>query len=722
MSITVPTAERTGTEPPPRPASGGRLRWVVSVVVAVTVAATWGGEERISAPSSVETPGTSLQTTGVADALAPTVEVPRVWNQSFFPGAGTFTGVAVSGHGTVAVGRRAMSDDAFVWTAGPAGGGEWRERVIEAGSEAVVLDVVAYLDGFVIGGALTEPGLGTSSPALWYGTAESDFAVMDHPFEGPGRIDAVRVIGGDLVVLGQASGPFADNLTPGTARFGRVLVGRPGAWEDVTPDGFSVIVTEVIGTARGWLAVGGDAAGAAIWWRSDPATEWADVTPDGFERGVVTDVVSHPDGGFAAVARTWDSDGTPRSHLLRADGPGGWVAEGEPLRRDVGWIEPVPGGVIGGGFDSIGTATDSNALWTFAFGGSWEFVHVTEARPPGRWPTSLRSSSAGVIAGTAAGQPVLWTDGSGSPLPVPEAFVTDPVWEAVGALPGSEFRLVDTGVHLFAVRPAIDPRSVWIATDGSDWSRVEVDPWFVLSGFGETSDGPVLWGTSGPEGIVYDIADDGSRWAIRRLPRMTISHVGERDGTLLIFGTGPDGPVRLEHTRDGSEARSVPLDDLPSLMIEHGELLIGVEYARPADGLRLSRDQGETWVGIDVPVFTIGASAGRLVIVTAEPDQRILVLDEATPDVIEVPRPSELVFGSDSGLRATIMTWAGGVVARGPSVLRMLPDLTGTVEDLSLLPASGLRGVLVDLVPGPRGYAIVSEAGESVLYRWVGRR
>jgi len=357
-------------------------------------------------------------------------------------------------------------------------------------------------------------------------------------------------------------------------------------------------------------------------------------------------------------------------------------------------------------------------LWTFAFGGSWDFVTVTDRSGPGRQPTTLRGFAAGMIAGGTAGQPTIWTDGT--PPPTPEAIVTDRVWEAVGPLPGSDFGLVDTGSHLFATQPLINPRSVWISTDGSDWTRVEVDPSFVLAGFGETSDGPVIWGTSGSGGIVYDIADDGSRWAIRRLPGMTIGHVGDRAGTLLIFGTGPEGPVRLEYTRDGAGARSVPLEHLPSLMIEHGDLLIGAGYARPLDGLSLSGDRGESWVDIGVPVFTIGSSGGRLVVVTAETDQRILVLDEAALQVTELPRPSGLVFGSESGLRATIMTWADGVVARGPSVLRLLPDLTGTVEDVPLLPESGMNGVLLDLVPGPRGYAIVSEAGEAVLYRWVG--
>jgi len=713
VSITVPTAERTGTDPPRGPSASGWLRWVAAVAVVAIVAAVLVDDERSGAPSTAEPPGVNLPTS----VASPTVEVSRVWNETFFPGAGVFTGVAASTSGVVAIGQHAMTDGAFVWAAGRADGA-WQERAIERSAEAVVLDVAPALGGFVIAGALAQPGLGTSSPALWFGTADSDFAIFDQPFEGPGRVDAVRVIRGDLVVLGQASGAFADNLLPGTARFGRVLVGRPGSWEDVTPDGFSVVVTEMIGTGSGWLAVGADAAGAAIWWRAGPGAEWVDVRPDGLERGVITDVVAHPDGGFAAVARTWDSDGTPRSHLLRASGPRDWVAEGAPLRRDVGWIEPVSGGVIGGGLASIGAATDSTQLWTFAFGGSWDFVTVTDRSGPGRQPTTLRGFAAGMIAGGTAGQPTIWTDGT--PPPTPEAIVTDRVWEAVGPLPGSDFGLVDTGSHLFATQPLINPRSVWISTDGSDWTRVEVDPSFVLAGFGETSDGPVIWGTSGSGGIVYDIADDGSRWAIRRLPGMTIGHVGDRAGTLLIFGTGPEGPVRLEYTRDGAGARSVPLEHLPSLMIEHGDLLIGAGYARPLDGLSLSGDRGESWVDIGVPVFTIGSSGGRLVVVTAETDQRILVLDEAALQVTELPRPSGLVFGSESGLRATIMTWADGVVARGPSVLRLLPDLTGTVEDVPLLPESGMNGVLLDLVPGPRGYAIVSEAGEAVLYRWVG--
>lgn len=720
MSITVPTAdERTAAPPPPDPPRGGGVSWVGLVVILVLGVALWGSEERSTAPTGevVDPLVAEADRVGPSDSGASAI-VPSDWSQTFFPGEGTFTGYASALQGEVAVGQRRLpGGDAFVWArAHPRP--TWTMREIERASQAVVRDVIPYQGGFVIAGAVVEPGSGSSTPTLWFGTATSGYSIGDQPFVGPGRVDRVTEVDGELILVGQRSGPFADNLAPGAARFGRVFAGSPGDWRDITPPGLSIVVTKVIKFDDGLLGVGADLDGAAIWWLAQNEAEWERVLQGEDDRGVVVDVVRHGDGGLVALLRTWDDRHNPRSALLRASVPSRWFPASPLLRRDVGWIAPTAGGVYGGVFDSLRHTGSSPLLWTLPFGGDWEFVEVAE-----EWadfgPTELRGGevdSVGTIYGSAAGQPVLWHPESDFTPPQPEWEVTAQQWSAIGQLPEPEMTVVDTGRYLVGFPPSTEGAEIWFATDGADWRRVPVDPSFRLRGVGESADGLLVWGDTVISGVVLEAFDDGARWSVTPVGGRSVRHVITDGDRRSILAVGGDGSVRIDVLADG-RAFASPVPDLPERIVAHDDVLVGFDHARPVDALQVSVDGGASWTTVRAPVFTVGASGETVLVVTAETPNRILAVDPATGDLVEAG-VSPVRFDSDSALGTHLSVWAGGIFAPGPSLVSVTPDLAAIRISVPLDPDTGLAGVFRSPVPGPRGYAIVSEAGTPTLYRW----
>ncbi|MEX2278961.1 MAG: hypothetical protein WEA76_02605 [Acidimicrobiia bacterium] len=706
MSINLPTAEGTPRTQSPRRSPPGRAAlWVVALALAVAFGVFGSGEDRVESPSSVEPAVTQLSS---GDVVVPDSFV-QFTSEVFFPGGGAFTAMGGSNHGHVVVGERSEHGGGFVWTAGPVGD-LWTRRDVEVAERAFLGDVVGYLDGFVIGGAIVGPGMGSSVPTLWHGQAESDFTVVDHPFEGPGRIDALRVIEGELYAIGQGSAPFTDTLRSGAARVGRLLEGRIGRWDDITPPGSNVVVTDVIGVDGGIVAVGGDADGAVVWWRPDGNVAWVTVPLD-VGRGVITDVVSHPQRGLVASVRTWDSAGIVRSQLMRADSPRAWTPEGNLLRRDVGWIHPVPDGVIGG---PIGGPTAKGGLWGHRFGSGWELLDLSALSSAVAFGASDWNWS--LLFGQVAGQPVLWSAAPGPYAPDVVAPREAHAWDFVTSLPGNADRVFDTGGHLVALAGILDPGTIWVSADEGPWSGIEVVSGFGLAGVFEQSGRLLMFGETPSAGVVYEIANGGHQ--VHLLPGLSIRHATLRGPTLVVLGTGPEGPVRVDLV-DGEVQDRVQLASLPARIFEFDGLLVGTGHARPMTDWSLSTDFGKTWKTFEVPIFTAGVSSQRLIVVTAEEPRRVLTVDAATLELTEVSVAGDVVLDSDASPGSTLMTWGDGITAHGPSVLRVLDDLSGEMFDVPLGPENGMWGVIIAPIPGPGGYALVSEEGERVIYRWT---
>lgn len=718
MSITVPTAQtRPGSTPPQPPGGHGSVRGVAALVVAVAVTMlAWGDGEGSSSPTTTEAGGPvpSVGESTPAE-LARSAVYEFGWTETFFPGPGAVTGVASSIHGMAAVGQRQLpGGESFVWTRSP-GSDAWVGGTLEGGENAVVRDVVAYVDGFVVVGAIVEPGSGTSVPTLWFGTAGSAFTVRDRPFAGPGRIERVYVIGGELVVVGQATGPFSDNLEPGSARFGRLLSGHPGNWTDLTPGGPSVVVSDAREFDDGLLAVGADNRGPMAWWRSETAEAWSATRLTSDERAVAVAVVSHPDGGFAALVRTWAGRSTPHSTVFRADHPGVWEQMGPPLRRALGWIKASDAGVIAGAYDSVGPTEDSPVLWRLDSLEEWSSERVAEDRAP-LGSTELRGAFADMVYGSAAGQPVIWHSRESSDEATVVAPASSDEWDRTGPLPEETLDVIDTGRHVVASTRTPGPASLWISRDGTEFRRVGVDSDFVLGGVGESEAGALVWGQIGSTGVIYDVyADDGSRGATRTLPETSVRHVSDSRYGRRILAETSSGPVRIVIGERGDQAvTAVPV--LPPRIVEHAGALIGFDHTPRIATLMLSTDRGDTWHTVEVTGFTAATPEAGLLVVSG--DRRMWAVDLDTFGSNEVAVPGAVTFDSTPGLSALLPSWIGGLLVDGPSHLSVDADLSPILTAVPTAPESGMLGVFVRPVPGPRGFAVVSEGGLPVLYQW----
>jgi hypothetical protein len=397
---------------------------------------------------------------------------------------------------------------------------------------------------------------------------------------------------------------------------------------------------------------------------------------------------------------------------MRADSPRAWTAEGNPLRRDVGWIHAVPGGVIGG---SIGEA--EGGLWGHHFGSGWEPIDFTALTPAVARGASVFAEA--LVFGQAAGQPVLW---STAPAPYAPAVIAPRethAWDFVSHLPGAADRVFDTGGYLVALAGILDSPTIWVSADEGPWSGIEVVSGFGLAGVFEQSGRLLVFGETPSSGVVYEGADGA--WQVRLFPDVSIRHATSRGPTLVVLGTGPEGPVRLELV-DGEVRHRVRLASLPSRIFEFDGVLVGTGHARPMTDVSLSTDLGTSWTTVDIPIFTAGVSSGRLVVVTAEEPRRVLAVDPATLEVTEVSMEDDVVLDSSASPGSTLMTWGDGITARGSSVLRVLDDLSGETIEVPIGPGDGMWGSFIAPIAGPGGYALVSEEGKRVIYRWTGAR
>jgi hypothetical protein len=733
VSITVPTAQERSGSTPPRPPDGRRIVRIGALLAAVVVAMlAWGDGGAPRSPTTAEAVGPALSAGEPNSGDSSHIDSSIALHETFFPGPGAVTGVASSIHGMAVVGQRQLpGGDSFVWTRS-SGSADWVSVALEGGPSAVVRDVVAYVDGFVVAGAIVEPGSGTSVPTLWFGTAGSGFTIRDRPFPGPGRIDRIHVLGGELVVVGQAAGPFTDNIEPGSPRFGRLLSGSMGDWTDLTPSGSSVVVSDVVEFDGGLLAVGADSRGPVAWWRSQPedsqpedsqpgegqlVESWTMTRVTHDERAVAVDVVSHPEGGFAALVRTWADRNTPHSTVFRAEHPDEWHQVGLPLRRALGWIEPTDGGLVGGVHDSVGPTEDSPLLWRLDPSEDWSYVEVARHHET-VGTTELRGAMHKLVYGSSAGQPVVWS----TPGVADEWSIVAPesndTWLRVGPLPAGSWDVLDDGRHVIALARGPSPVRMWISSDGTGSVGVELDTDFALGGVGPTESGVLVWGQHGTDAVIYDVSGaDGSRWATRTLRDATVRHVSDSRYGRHVLAETASGSVRIE-IGDRGNHDVTPVPALPPRIVEHAGVLVGYDHTRPIGTLTVSADRGDSWHTVEVSGFTLATSEAGLLVVSGDSRMWVVALD--TFEVSEVAVPAAVDLDSTPRLGAILPGWAGGLLVDGPAHLTVDADLDPIVVAATAAPETGMLGVFLRPVPGPRGYVVASEGGQPVLYQWTG--
>lgn len=694
--MTVPTA--SGTEPQqPDPPIQGRRRWRgwwVLVACAILAVAFWDrdpGTQDVAA-DEVEPPSASFS---VARELA-LGAVPALPSETFFPGDGTFTAHARSIQGQVAVGQRSRRPSAFVFTTDPAGE-TWTQGSIEVAERAWVADVSPWMDTFVVGGAIAGPGMGSSIPTLWTGTEAGEFRVEEHPFPGPGRVDRIRVVHGDMFLMGQGAAPSTDTLEAGSARFGRLLVGRPGAWSDITPDGFNVIVNDVVGYGDGLVAVGGDSDGAVVWWLASGSDEW--VTID-LGPGMATGATMTSETGLVVSAFTSSPEGETVSLLFTGDAPGSLAPVGLPIRARIGRITSHGGGVLG---TSV-PGDDGVSLWWYRFGEGWAAIEVGSADGLDRVVASAISTQDLVAFGSAAGQPVLWSGGFADPQVLDGSPIAE--WEFVSLLPGGATQVLDIGAHVIAYRNALDAGTVWVSSNRSPWHGIETVDGFGLAGATGTTDGWVIFGETETAGVVYS-ASVAEPLAVQLVPGASIRHAWRTGSVLTVLATTSTGPVRIEFV-DGAERLREQLDHVPARIVQAGPVLLGGEFG--AGTVTVSRDEGRSWESLPGTHATIGWTGNRTLLVSV--DGGVSVLD---PDTLDLMSVAEVDPGRS-------IAWGDGVLVASGFEFRLVALPTGDAVAISIGAERGIDGVFERPVAGPGGYALVTERGLPALYRWVGSR
>ena len=693
VSITVPTASGTEQLGPDSTVDGRRRRWGWWLVVAVVVVAIAAWDRDTASPEAVT--GEVEPPTAVfpPSPRLPASVAPELRSETFFPGEGAFTAHAVSIHGQAAVGQRSNTPGAFAFTADPLGE-TWTPGSIEVAERAWVGDVSPWMDTFVIGGAIAGPGMGSSVPTLWSGTVAGEFHVLEHPFAGPGRVDRIRVVHGDIFLMGQGAAPFTDTLDVGSARFGRLLVGRPGAWSDITPDGFNVIVNDVVGYGDGLVAVGGNHVGAVAWWRAAGSDEW--VTID-LGDGVATAATMTSGVGLVVSVMTVSSEGETLSALLAGTAPRALTALGLPIRAAIGEIEPFDGGVLG---TSV-AGDDGASLWSYRFGEGWATFALGTVSNLERVVLDATATPDVVAFGSAAGQPVLWSGGLAGPQVLEGHTVAE--WEFVSLLPDGATQVLDIGTHLFAYRNALDAETVWVSS-GGPWRAIETVEGFGLAGATGNEDGWAMFGETDTAGVIYSVSVT-EPLSVQLVPAASIRHAERIGSVLKVLATTQAGPVRIEFV-DGAERSSESLDHLPARILAAGPILVGGEYG--TGSVTVSHDQGRSWTSLPGTHTSVGWTGRRTLMVSEDGQVNVLY-----------PETLNLMPLGDVDPSGAIV-WHDGILVTSGAGVRLVGLSDGAVADIGVGAESGMGGVFERPIPGPSGLVLVTERGMPALYRWVG--
>jgi len=637
---------------------------------------------------------------------------------TIFPGAGAFTGVMTGSAGGVAFGSASSTrygPPALVWTSGPELD-EWWEAQLEGGNGAIARAAAVDEDGMLLVGARLAETTGEPAPTVWVGTPSEGFRIVDVTWDGEGYLESVAVAGDRYVVTGQAAALRPDRFGRRPERAGRVLVGVPGEWIDVTPPGTSVVVSKVLVTGDEWVAVGGAGESAVIWRSPDEGATWETTLPGGDPGAVVTDIVGDDDGRLTAVATAVNEFGGQATHLFRSVGKS-WERLANAGNRDMRWIIPVSGGVAGGpGVDRPLVVTGGPAsISEFGFETGWTTTYLPETGAPVMGANSAFDGLDGFLVGTVGLQPAFWTRSAITVVP-PE--VVRRHWQRLGPLSSRTSMALSAGDRIVDFTPELDRLAV--TTDGAEWESLDLPDGFDVDRF--AGEGPLIVAAGTEQTGVVILVIDADNQVRRRagFPGDRILGLHLEDGTIVLFYSGSGDAFLARMTVGGDEPPQVqPLPVLPEQLVFFDDgLIAGTVAELQSYRAILSTDGGVTWQTLDVAAAYVVSVGGQPVAATGRGPTTFVRLDPGPP---ARPVAFDVDFG-EMGDNEFIRSWADGlyVFDQDGTRIRYLPRIGADIVDIPLTPAAGFDGVIQALAPD--GLAVATESGEFVLYRWLGTR
>lgn len=657
----------------------------------------------------------------------PTLSIQQ-WDLTIFPGAGVFVDLATGPTGTVAL-TAAGTDWAnirrpsHVW-ASDAELTTWSWVDVERSAEATITSVTLQGETIVAAGYLHADGF---TPALWAGAPETGIRIIDEALPAVERLSLVRNLGGQLVVVGVPTQPS------GLEGSARLLVGAPGDWTDITPQ-TAVDINEVISTGDKWIAVGqSESQRPGIWHSEDQGASWTERPPTVEAPATISDITI-AGNQILAVARL-NPLTSPTSQLLRLVGDS-WRPAGEPRTLGLAWISPVGEALIGGPDPVGGRGPHVRYLWQHEGDGRWAPVSMRRTTREDEFPTTeqvfpttFATASDQLVAGSAIGQPAIWTAaGGGSPtIHTPADSERIQLWERVAVLPPDTHHatvLSDGTLVAMTWGPDVDggsQPSVAISEDGTDWTTLPLpsDLRYVsvhLAGEELVFVGPTDFT------VVVGLIDENEFVGLAEIDGTQLEAVDIDGDRAIIYVRVANTTSRTEiPLQPGGPVTTTDLnwDPLFILAFDDGVVVGGESetFNWPADALQVSTDAGETWTQLAVVPQSVHSFGPDLLVVSyGQPAETYLLrVDPIGLDPIEL---LDVLF-DPSG--RPVAGWAGGLAAYDPSGrIHVLQELGGPVATLEVSPATGFDGVFV-FPAGEQGHIVAMEMGERVLYRWTGQ-
>ena len=615
----------------------------MGMLAAVAAAAVLFGTGPAPEPPSPETtdaipvPPASYTTTAPSEPFVS--RLAGAWYPTWFPGEGTFVGVAVRPDGVVlaVAGPGQGATTSTVW--GSSDGSAWTFRQLV---EGVVTDLAQVPGGVVAVGYEPTGGTGLgvrpARPTAWV-DAGSGFEEVRLPGDGGGVVAAVTTTPTGVVAVGWRGSvsPFAPSGSP------EVLGGRPLAWW--SPDGLTWTEVDVdadwpagmyavAASSAGVVVAGGESGGrAALWESTDGGHTWRLVNqPDTiWPIGHAFTSVASVGETMVAVSGVGGAD-PPRTSLWRRS-RSGWERvrpEGlsEYVSRFLGRVVGVGDEVVG--FD-LGSYERKGRMWASPDAVEWVDIPVVdpcegcEPSPVPYPPLQVSVATPDLLGGSASGQPVLWTRTSADiALPRIEGG-----WVQLGFVPNRHGSVAFWSPELAAVS---EPAGVKVFVGGeevdADWGGIV--PAFLTDGR-PSADGWLTVGWSEGHGTVVWQSDDGFRWEPLAQAPDQLNLVTRPGADPLVVGIGVEAL--------SPEVQVLDLADQPG----RPTYLIGAEAF--AGGVIVFGPESTVTVGVDLELPFDLAPTGLAAV-----GDRLVIAGIATQDGIRLPNTRVFVFDGSGRL------------------------------------------------------------------------